>query len=109
ELLTVEDAKAHGVELYYINTGKLADPVKGLMDICGGEGFDDVFVYAPVRPVVEMGDKILGKDGCLNFFAGPTNKEFSAEFNFYNVHYASTHVVGTSGGNTDDMKESLAM
>jgi hypothetical protein len=27
--------------------------------------------------------------------------------NFYNVHYASTHIVGTSGGNTDDMRESL--
>jgi hypothetical protein len=27
--------------------------------------------------------------------------------NFYNVHYGSTHVVGTSGGNTDDMIESL--
>ena len=30
-------------------------------------------------------------------------------FNFYNVHYSSTHVVGTSGGNTDDMKESLKL
>jgi hypothetical protein len=57
--------------------------------------------------VVEQGDKILGKDGCLNFFAGPTNPEFKAEFNFYNVHYASTHIVGTSGGNTDDMNESI--
>ena len=27
--------------------------------------------------------------------------------NFYNVHYAYTHIVGTSGGNTDDIKESL--
>ena len=25
------------------------------------------------------------------------------------MHYAYTHVVGTSGGNTDDMKEALAM
>ena len=56
-----------------------------------------------------MGDKLLGKDGCLNFFAGPTNPEFSADFNFYNVHYASTHIVGTSGGNTDDMIESIKM
>lgn len=30
-------------------------------------------------------------------------------FNFYNVHYNSTHIVGTSGGNTDDMKKSLSM
>ena len=74
-----------------------------------GNGFDDVFVYAPVKPVVEMGDAILAKDGCLNFFAGPTDPNFSANFNFYNVHYAFTHIVGTSGGNTDDMIESIAM
>jgi hypothetical protein len=34
---------------------------------------------------------------------------FLAMFNFYNVHYASTHIVGTSGGNMDDMIESLKM
>jgi hypothetical protein len=56
-----------------------------------------------------MGDALLGHDGCLNFFAGPTDTGFSANFNFYNVHYAYHHVVGTSGGNTDDMNESLAM
>jgi hypothetical protein len=51
----------------------------------------------------------MGRDGCLNFFAGPTNPDFTAKFNFYNVHYASTHIVGTSGGNTDDMIEALNM
>jgi hypothetical protein len=66
-------------------------------------------VFAPVKPVVEQGDKLLARDGCLNFFAGPTNTEFSANFNFYNVHYSMTHVVGTSGGNTDDMRECLKM
>ncbi len=30
-------------------------------------------------------------------------------FNFYNVHYMSHHLVGTSGGNTDDMREALEM
>jgi hypothetical protein len=73
------------------------------------EVFDDVFIFAPVKPVVELGDSILGFDGCLNFFAGPVNPAFKADFNFYNVHYAFTHIVGTSGGNTDDMKESLRL
>ena len=68
-----------------------------------------MFVFAPVRPVIELGDALLGRDGCLNFFAGPTNPAFSANLNFYNVHYASTHIVGTSGGNTGDMLESLSM
>ncbi|MBR2626612.1 MAG: zinc-binding dehydrogenase [Lentisphaeria bacterium] len=107
-LYTVEDAKANGVELVYLNTGN-GDPVAKMMEISGNTGYDDVMCFAPVRPVVEQGDKILGKDGCLNFFAGPLDPQFKAEFNFYNVHYASTHIVGTSGGNTDDMKEALSL
>jgi len=108
-ILTVEDAAQNGVELVYLNTGNIENPTEKLMELSGGQGYDDVFVFAPVKPVVEMADQILGRDGCLNFFAGPTNPAFSAEFNFYNVHYASTHIVGTSGGNTDDMKESIKM
>ncbi|MEN6316641.1 MAG: zinc-binding dehydrogenase [Clostridiaceae bacterium] len=108
-IYTVEDAKNHGVELVYINTSSSDRGVDFLMGLTNGKGFDDVMVFAPVKPVVEMGDRILGRDGCLNFFSGPSNPAFSAEFNFYNVHYASTHVVGTSGGNTEDMVESLDM
>jgi threonine dehydrogenase-like Zn-dependent dehydrogenase len=108
-LFTPEHAEEEGVKLIYVNTGKVIDPVKHLRDLSGGTGFDDVFVFAPVKQVVEHGDAILGFDGCLNFFAGPTNPEFKAEFNFYNVHYAFTHIVGTSGGNTDDMRESLKL
>jgi L-sorbose 1-phosphate reductase len=108
-LFTEEHAEKQGIKLIYINTGKMNDPVKHLRDLTGGTGFDDVFVFAPVKPVIELGDAILGIDGCLNFFAGPTNPEFKAEFNFYNVHYSFTHIVGTSGGNTDDMRESLQL
>lgn len=107
-LYTVEEAAKCGVKLAYVNTSG-DDAVAKLMEISGGTGYDDVFVYAPVRPVVEQGDKILGYDGCLNFFAGPSNTEFKAEFNFYNVHYNATHISGTSGGNTNDMIESIDM
>ncbi|MFA6815299.1 MAG: zinc-binding dehydrogenase [Lentisphaeria bacterium] len=105
-ILTPEDAAKNGVKLIFLNTGK-GDAVKALMDLTDGKGYDDVFVMAPVAPVVEQGDAILGRDGCLNFFAGPLNKNFSAKFNFYNVHYGSTHIVGTSGGSTDDIREAL--
>jgi len=108
-IYSVEEAKRNGVKLIYVNTSEIDNPVEYLKSLTDGKGYNDVFVFAPVRPVVEQGDKILGRDGCLNFFAGPTNPEFSAEFNFYNVHYNSTHVVGTSGGNTADMIESLQM
>ncbi|MFN8239210.1 MAG: zinc-binding dehydrogenase [Bacteroidales bacterium] len=106
-LFTPGAAAKEGIKLVYVNTGKSTDPVRELREITGGKGFDDVFVFAPVKQVIEQADGILGFDGCLNFFAGPTNPEFKAEMNFYNVHYAFTHLVGTSGGNTDDMKESL--
>ncbi len=107
EIFPVEWAKEKGIELIYLNTGNVEDPVKALKDVSGGEGYNDVFVFAPVTPVVEQGDAILAHDGCLNFFAGPSNTEFSAKLNFYNVHYAYTHIVGTSGGNNDDMVEAL--
>ena len=108
-IFTEEDAKKAGVKLIFVNTKDIEDVPSYLIDLTGGTGFDDVFVYAPVKPVVEQGDKILGRDGCLNFFAGPTDTNFSATFNFYNVHYGSTHTIGTTGGNTNDMIESLRM
>ena len=106
-IYTVEFAASRGIDLRYINTGVMEDPVKELKAISGDSGYDDVFVFAPVKPVVEQGDAILAFDGCLNFFAGPSDPKFSAMFNFYNVHYAYTHIVGTSGGNNDDMVEAL--
>ncbi len=109
QLYSVEDAKSNGVELVYLNTKQCNDPVATMMELTQGHGYDDVMVMAPVRALVEQADAILAKDGCLNFFAGPNKTDFSASMNFYNVHYASTHIVGTSGGNTDDMKESLML
>ncbi len=105
-LYSPELAKQHGVELHYVNAAKVEDPVQHLRELAGG-AYDDVFVFAPVAAVIEQGDQLLGRDGCLNFFSGPTDPNFTTRFNFYNVHYASTHIVGTSGGNNDDMLEAL--
>ena len=109
EILSPEIAKKEGVVLKYINTASMEDATAELMALTDGHGYDDVYVYAPVKSVVEMGDALLAKDGCLNFFAGPTDSKFNANFNFYNVHYAATHIAGNSGGNTDDLIESIKM
>lgn len=106
-IYTVEEAAKKGIELIYLNTGNLRNPSKKLLRISDGTGYNDVFIFAPVPPVIEMGDAILTFDGCLNFFAGPSDPKLSAKINFYNVHYNYTHMAGTSGGNTDDMKEAL--
>lgn len=103
------EAAKDGIELHFVNTGNYEDPVAELLKISGGTGYDDVLCYAPVAAVVKQSSDILGRDGCLNFFAGPTDNKFSATMNFYDVHYNSTHVMGTTGGNTDDMIESLKL
>jgi threonine dehydrogenase-like Zn-dependent dehydrogenase len=105
----VAEAARCGVKLKYVNTATISDPSAFLRSLNGGRGYDDVFVFAPVKQLVEHADRMLARDGCLNFFAGPFNAQFSVEINFYNIHYASTHVVGTSGGTTDDMRESLSL
>ncbi|MCD7744715.1 MAG: zinc-binding dehydrogenase [Lachnospiraceae bacterium] len=103
------EAAKDGIDLRFVNTGSCENPVAELRTISGGTGFDDVLCYAPVASVVTQCSAILGRDGCLNFFAGPTDTQFSAAMNFYDVHYNSTHVMGTTGGNTDDMIESLRL
>ena len=108
-IYTKEEAQKQGIELHYVNTGACEDPVALLRDFTGGSGYDDVVCFAPVPAVVEQADGILATDGCLNFFAGPARKDFFAKLNFYNVHYASTHICGTSGGNNDDMAECIEM
>ncbi len=108
-LYTPEEAARNGVRLIYVNTSGVEDVPAKLLELAGGKGYNDVYVYAPVAAVVEQAGKILGYDGCLNFFAGPTNPAFSAPYNFYNVHYNSTHVAGNSGGTTEDLIEALDM
>jgi threonine dehydrogenase-like Zn-dependent dehydrogenase len=104
-----EDAEKIGIELIYVNTAEHPDPDAHLLSLTGDKGYDDVFLYAPVRQVVEQGSRILRFDGCLNFFAGPTDNQFSGTINFYNIHYLSQHVVGTSGGNTRDMIDAMEL
>ena len=107
-IYTVEEAAKNGIELHYVNT-RMENATEYLRSLTGGTGYDDVVCFAPVKPVIEQADDILGFDGCLNFFAGPTDSKFKAPFNWYNVHYLYTHVVGTSGGNTNDMQEAIRM
>jgi len=107
-LLPPSEARAHGVDLRYVNTGS-GDAVSALKALTGGAGYDDVFIFAPVAGLIEQASAMLGFNGCLNFFAGPANSDFKAAINFYDVHYMGHHVVGSSGGNTDDMRAALAL
>ena len=105
EVVSPEYAAENGVELIYVNTSNMDTAYDDLMALTDGHGYDDVFVYTPIRAVAELGNRLLAFDGCLNFFSGPTDKNFSAEINLYDCHYTSTHIMGTTGGNNDDLIE----
>ena len=105
KIFPAEKAAEKGVSLHFINTAG-GDALAMLREI-SPSGFDDVFCLAPVCSAVELAGKLLAGDGCLNFFAGPMDPGFSAQLNFYDVHYASTHVVGTSGGTVTDLRMAL--
>ncbi|MDQ0359322.1 zinc-binding dehydrogenase [Breznakia pachnodae] len=107
QILSEESMKERGVELVYFNPNDYEDDEKALMDLTDGHGYDDVFIYAPVQALAEQGNRLLAFDGCMNIFAGPTDKNFSAMINLYDAHYTSTHIMGTTGGNNDDLLEAL--
>jgi threonine dehydrogenase-like Zn-dependent dehydrogenase len=107
EIFAGEQGKEDGVRLVFLN-GASENIKETLLEYAPG-GYDDVFTMVPASPVVELADSILGRDGCHNFFAGPTDLGFSARINWFNVHYGSTHVVGTSGGTVRSILESVEL
>lgn len=107
-ILPPQGAKEHKTALHYLNSWG-TDPTSRLFELSHGHGYDDVFVLAPLPELIELADSLLAQDGCINFFAGPTSADLRAKLNFYNVHYAGIHVVGTSGGNISDSLEALEL
>lgn len=99
----------NGIEVHYINVSQCENQVEELKKVAKETGFDDIFVMVPVPSLIKEASSLLNPDGCLNFFAGPQQKEFFAEINFYDIHYSFTHYVGTSGGNTEDMRKAVAL
>lgn len=99
----------NGIEVHYINVSQCKNQVAELKNVVKESGFDDIFVMVPVPALIKEASSLLNPDGCLNFFAGPQQKEFFAEINFYDIHYSFTHYVGTSGGNTEDMRKAVAL
>jgi threonine dehydrogenase-like Zn-dependent dehydrogenase len=101
-----EEAAKKGITLEFINASR-TNAFRDLMALTGNKGYDDIFVLVPVPSVVEQASQLLGHDGCLNIFAGPPDKTFGAFINLYHVHYNNHHIMGTTGGNSDDMRQAL--
>jgi len=65
----------------------------------------DVVVHHHEMGLKRGGNQVLAYDGCMSFFSGPSDKEFLARVNLYDCHYNATHIMGTTGGNNDDLIE----
>lgn len=102
-------AESRGISLLFINTGEMEDAHQSIMRLTDNKGFDDMLVMVPFAQALEFGESLLGFNGCLNFFAGPTDEKFAAKINYYDVHYMEKHIIGTTGGNVDDMREALEL
>lgn len=107
QVISEEEAREKGIELHYVNTSHMKEEAEELRALTGGEGYHDVFVYAPVKQMAETGNQILAFDGCMNLFAGPADHDFCADMNLYDCHYRNTKIVGSSGGIKADLLEAL--
>ncbi len=115
----VAAGRVNGVEVSFVNTKDVADPVATLKALnrdapadaanptSTGGGYDDIFLFAAVPALITQCSDLLAFGGCLNFFAGPTDQKLSAPFNFYNIHYMNHHIVANSGGDVKDMSDSV--
>lgn len=107
--ITEESAKEKGIELIYMSTEDMPNQEESLLELTDGKGYDDVFLFIPVKEQAELGNKLLAHDGCMNIFAGPMDSGFMASVNLYNVHYERTHIMGASGGITIDTIEAIEL
>jgi hypothetical protein len=64
---------------------------------------------APSPELFQMAEQICREDGCINFFAGPTQKDMQGSLNLYRIHYDGIHVLGTGGSIPQDMRYVLEL
>ena len=107
KLFPKEIADAKGVRLLFINTLNVSNAE--ILKETNGKGFDDIFIFVPIKPLAQQASELMAFDGCMNFFAGPSDKNFSAEINFYDVHYNKHHIIGSAGSDSNDLKEAVEL
>lgn len=99
-------AEKKGVEFICLNVGGMADLDDRLAAATANRGFDDIYVHAPVAPLVEHAAGFLGDMSVLNVFAGVgigTKAKLAPEI-FRKRH---TRLLGSSGSSMEDIVKTL--
>ena len=99
-------AEKKGVDFICLNVGGVKDMGECIAALTGGKDFDDIYVHAPVAPLVEQAADYLAAQSILNVFAGVgigTMARFSPEI-FRTLH---TRLIGSSGSSMEDIVNTL--
>jgi len=95
-------AEKRGIEFELWNVAAISDLDVRLCKFTAGNGFDDIYVHAPVPSLVSYSAGILAKGSVLNIFAGvPIGTFSSLPANiFVDKH---TRMIGSSGSSMADI------
>ncbi len=99
-------AEKKGIEFICLNVGGMTDLDERINKATADKGFDDIYVHAPVPPLVEHAAGFLGDMSILNVFAGVgigTKAKLSPDI-FCKQH---TRLIGSSGSSMDDIVNTL--
>ncbi|MDR3210350.1 MAG: alcohol dehydrogenase catalytic domain-containing protein [Planctomycetota bacterium] len=99
-------ATRKGVEFVCLNVGGISDLDQRLKDFTAGQGFDDIYIHAPVAPLAEHAANFLGDNSVLNIFAGVGIGTLA---NLPPDIFASHHtrLIGSSGSSMEDLRVTL--
>ncbi|MDR0362583.1 MAG: alcohol dehydrogenase catalytic domain-containing protein [Planctomycetota bacterium] len=99
-------ADKKGVGFMAVNVGGMTDLEVRLNQFTGGNGFDDVYVHAPVAALAEQASGFLADQSVFNIFAGVgigTKAMISPDI-FCKQH---ARLIGSSGSSMDDIINTL--
>ncbi len=96
-------ARSLGIELHIVQPADLRDAVFGIAP----QGADDVIVAVGSPQAQQESFSLLSRGGVVNFFGGLPRGKHMLELDSLAVHYREIRVVGSSGGDPWDMKDTV--
>ncbi|MCL6627974.1 MAG: alcohol dehydrogenase catalytic domain-containing protein [Armatimonadetes bacterium] len=101
-------AERNSVELRVANPKEMSDEEFDalLNEFCGGKGFDDIIMLAPVVPLIEQAVPYLAEESLMNIFAGFAIGTV-ATLDMSGVYMKNIRFVGSSGSKVSDMLDTL--
>lgn len=98
-----DKARRQSVDLHVVDPGGLPQAVRRISK----SGADDVIVAVGSQAAQQEALSLLNRGGVANLFGGLPRGQHLLELDSLDVHYRETRVVGSSGGDPWDMRDTL--